>query len=365
MRRRIMKKELCKAGENGLLHVPELFDIPDAKWRREWFRKRVAITVCAIGLTVAAVIGGALIFGRIKGAGGHQGGGIGDNGIALPESETERGGDIESEKESETFTEQTESETQARTESESASESESEEPSVIEKDLSEAWRGENFIINFTDEVVDIDALLDRGFVGSEDSGSGAPVVMIIHTHTSEDYIGGGGFFKGPLSVVSVGDVVTDELRRAGLSAIHCTVIHDSGNRNSYLEARETIETMLKIYPSIKYVIDLHRMVISENGIPIKTLSKSGAAQIRLSVSAESGGVGDWRESLSLALSLRREMNGGGDGACMPVVLTGGGYNSDLSVYHLVAEVGSDQNSIEEAILAGRLFARAIAEVLVD
>ena len=360
-----MKKELCKAGESGLLHVPELFDIPDVKWRREWFRKRVAITVCAIGLTVAAVIGGALIFGRIKGtgAGGHQDDGIGNNGIALPEIETERGDHVESEKEIETFTDQTENETHAETES--ASESESEAPSVIEKDLSEAWRGENFIINFTDEVVDVDALLDRGFVGSEDRGAGAPVVMIIHTHTSEDYIGGGGFFKGPLSVVSVGDVVTDELRRAGLSAIHCTVIHDSGNRNSYLEARETIETMLKIYPSIKYVIDLHRMVISENGIPIKTLSESGAAQLRLSVSAESGGVGDWRESLSLALSLRREMNSGGDGVCMPVILTGGGYNSDMSVYHLVAEVGTDQNSIEEAILAGRLLARAIAEVVVD
>lgn len=359
-----MSKELSRAEEKGILRVPELFDVPEISRRRVWLWRRIVITAFAVCLSVAAIfIAISVLSGGNEKDGGELGGDGENNEILIPESESER--DAETEREVETVIEEATTEQADREkETESEADDESGSPSVIEKDLSETWRGEGFIVNFTDESVDVGALLDRGFVGSDNAES-APVVMIIHTHTSEGYVKGSGAFKGLASVVSVGEVVTDELRRAGVSAIHCTVIHDSSNRNAYLEARETIETMLKIYPSIRYVIDLHRMVISENGIPIKATSVAGVAQVRLSVSAENREIGDWRESLSLALSVRREMNSDGDGICMPIVLTGGGYNSDMSVYHLIAEVGTDQNSIEEAMIAGRLLARAIAEVVVD
>ena len=364
-----MKKELCQREEKGVLFTPDLFDVSEIKWAGR-SRKRILVSVaCAVVFTVIVVIFAVSFFGKSSGVeqGGISGDENGQNGVMIPGTETER--------ESIRYTETEgggkgeESESTARNETESITEAESEEkneeqPSCIIKDLSEKYRGEGFVINFTEEKVDISSLLDRGFVDSETAGNKAPTVMIIHTHTTEEYKKGSDYFRGPVSVVSVGEAITDELNRAGLGTLHCTVIHDSGNRNAYLEAKDTIQTMLEIYPSIKYVIDIHRMVISEAGVPIKTLSASGAAQVRLSVSAESSEIGDWHESLSLALSIRHEMNKE-DGICMPIVITGGGYNSNLSVYHLVAEVGTDQNSVEEAILAGRAFARAIAETVLE
>ena len=362
-----MKKELCQREETGVLLTPDLFDISEIKWSRRRLQKIFLSAVLAVAVTAVVVIVAMVFFGESDGVGqgGSVGGENGQNGVIIPDTESEQENVIENETEGKGT--ERESEGTEREEVESAIESESEKnepPSLLVKDLSEKDRGDGFVVNFTEEKIDISALLDRGFVDFEVSGNQAPTVMIIHTHTSEEYERGSDFFNGPLSVVSVGDVITDELNRAGLGAIHCTVIHDSGNRNAYLEARDTINTMLKIYPSIKYVIDVHRMIISENGIPIKTLSVSGAAQVRLSISAENGDIGDWRESLSLALSVRSEMNKE-DGICMPIVITGGGYNSDLSVYHLVAEIGTDRNNVEEAILAGRVFARAIAETVLE
>ena len=367
-RRINMKKELCQREENGVLFTPDLFDVSDIRWGRQRYHRIIFALTFAVALTIVAVLIIAAVWGNGNGMGTGQGGNSGyengQNGVVIPESDTESESFHETGTDGKGNAEETES--TAKNESEPVTETESEEEetfSVIVKDLSEANRGAGFVINFTDEKIDISSLLDRGFVEGEAVGSQAPVVMIIHTHTTEEYERGSNYFKGPVSVVSVGDAITDELNRAGLSTIHCTVIHDSGNRNAYLEARDTISTMLKIYPSIKYVIDVHRMIISEGGVPIKTLSPSGAAQVRLSVSTEKREGGDFRES-SLALSLRQEMNRD-DGICMPILIMGGGYNADLSVYHLVAEVGTDKNSVEEAILSGRAFARAIAAIVLE
>lgn len=364
-----MKKELCQREEKGVLFTPDLFDVSEIKWDRRSRQKILILAACAVVLTVVLVIAAVTFWGKNDGAGQGDflGDGNGQNGVIIPETETEH----ESIHDSETDEKGNdgESESTAKNETESITEAESEDenevqPSYIVKDLSEKGRGEGFVVNFTEERIDISSLLDRGFVDSESAGNKAPVVMIIHTHTTEEYKRGSDYFRGPVSVVSVGEAITDELNRAGLGTVHCTVIHDSGNRNAYLEAKDTIKTMLEIYPSIKYVIDIHRMIISEAGVPIKTLSPSGAAQVRLSVSSESYENGAWHESLSLALSIRHEMNND-DSICMPIVITGGGYNSNLSVYHLVAEVGTEQNSVEEAILAGRAFARAIAETVLE
>jgi stage II sporulation protein P len=93
--------------------------------------------------------------------------------------------------------------------------------------------------------------------------------MILHTHTSEAYAGVRSEYLD--GVISVGDALTQRLNVLGLTAIHCTVIHDGGEGNAYISARETIEMMLRVYPSIKYVIDLHRMELEYDGVPIKTV----------------------------------------------------------------------------------------------
>ncbi len=249
---------------------------------------------------------------------------------------------------------------------EGGSETETEPFSGIgDTDLSMWELGESYIVNYSGKTVDISGLLDSGFVDMEKRGSSGPLVMVIHTHTSEKYFAEDGKQSVFDSVVSVGDELNTRLNSLGLTSIHCTVIHDSGEQNAYLSARETIKTMLKIYPSIRYIIDLHRLELYENDTPIKTVSgtKDCSAQIRLSVSSESGWL--WQEDLSLALALRRELNGSGDRICMPTVLSPSRYNSDLSEYYIMADIGSCGNTADEARAAARRLAEAMAEVILE
>ena len=230
-------------------------------------------------------------------------------------------------------------------------------------DLSQIEKGDKYIINYTSKTPDISGLTDRGFIDCEKAGEAAPIVMVLHTHTSETYLGGENSFFG--GVASAGDVLSRRLNRLGLSTLHCTVIHDGDDKNAYLNARDTIKTMLEIYPSIKYIIDLHRLELEADGEILKTVSGSpdGSAQIRLTASAGSGDR--WQENLSLALALKSSLNRGGERVCMPAVLSQSTYNSDLAEYYIMVDIGSSGNSVNEAKAAAKRLADALADVLLE
>ncbi len=232
-------------------------------------------------------------------------------------------------------------------------------------DLSYAERGDEYITNYTGKKIDVSALIDIGFAATEIKGVGAPVIMIIHTHTSEEYLGAASdSFRGLKSVVSVGERLNEKLNLLGIPSLHCSVIHDAEGEDAYANARDTIETMLEIYPSIKYIIDVHRLrLVGEGGELIRTVSSTidSAAQIRLTASY--GDSSKSYEDLTLALALHSELNRGENRLCMPVNASGLTYNSDLSRYYLLADVGSIGNSADEAILAADRLAIALSRVI--
>ncbi len=372
-------KEVSRRRERSLL-----FEQPEPLFP-EWSpRRKIMLTrlVAAIILMAcAAVIWSVSVYGADRQNGSFNGGSPGhggdeSTGNGYQESETssewtspppqteERTENKEVTEESnkdETAEGDTSIESEASAEEET--ESEAETFKTKELDLSKTEKGENFIFNYSEKDADIRGLIDRGFVDRETVCGGAPLVMVIHTHTSEKYNSANGKPSAFDSVVSVGEMLNTRLNSLGLASIHCTVIHDGGEENAYLAARETIKTMLKIYPSIKYVIDLHRMHIEEDGYVIKTFSGSedDSAQIRLSVSSQSGVA--WQEELSLALALRGELNDGGDKICMPVLLTSSRYNSDLCEYYIMADIGSSGNTLSEARAAVIRLAASMAEVI--
>ncbi len=295
----------------------------------------------------------------INGGGWSQGSGIppaGDNG------ETERD---ESGSESEY-----ESDTEDKKESggsESAEDSESDTEEIVDKivssDLSLVERGDGYIVNYSKHQPDTEGLLEMGFQGGRYSYTEQPVVLILHTHTQEGYYDLDENEASHIltkSVVSVGERVAYELNRRGIPTVHCTVIHENDNE-AYASAAETIRDMLKIYPSIEYVIDLHRLeTVDANGKMLRTESAIGTAQIRLTVSSH--GVLE-RDTLSLALCLRRKLNGEGRRLCMPVVFTDSELNAEATPYYLKVDVGSWGNEVSEALAAGEIFAETLAEIL--
>ena len=351
-----MKNEVAQKREGRVLYEPPEPLFPDLPPRRN----KAFIRLAAFAIFACALL---LVWALSVSAGGDENNTetLITEEVTSPKTEeithlpteTERATESErqTEADEETILEDSEGETEKETQPEPAVE-------VIESDLSLAERGDSYIVNYTDKAVEIAELLDRGFLGSEERNSATPLVMILHTHTSEGYYGGKNEYLD--GVISVGDALSRKLNALGLTTLHCTVIHDGGEGNAYLYARETIETMLKIYPSIKYVIDPHRMELDAGGLPIKTLSPDGLAQIRLTVSADSEG---WQENLSLALELRRRLNEDGARLCMPPTLSPSRYNSDLSCYYLMVDVGAVGNTSKEAILAAERLAVAICDTV--
>lgn len=347
-----MKNEISERREGSVLYEPPepLFqNLPPVRLLKLRRAVAFAILVCVIAFVCIVAI-------SASGGGGEEG----TTGPLYEFWATEAPDVQQNENQSESLSESVEEISEVETEAE-IEETESPVPPTVEfveSDLSLAERGDSYIINYTDRAVEISELLDRGFVDCEEAGGAAPSVMILHTHTSEAYLGSRSEYLD--GVISVGDALSRRLNSLGLTTLHCTVIHDGGEGNAYIAARETIETMLRVYPSIKYVIDLHRMDLELDGIPVKALSNIGAAQIRLTVSADGGG---WQENLSLALSLRERLNADDTRICMPPTLSPSRYNSDLSTYYLMVDVGATGNTAREATLAAERLAVALCDTV--
>jgi len=211
--------------------------------------------------------------------------------------------------------------------------------------------------------------------------TGAPLVLIVHTHGTEAFTPQGINYYDPLSeiarsenknenIVSCGEIMAQILNQEGIPTIHCEIMHDAeGYTGSYDRSGETIKEYLKEYPSIQYVIDLHRdAVIRSSGELIKpvTYTKEGvAAQIMCVVGTgiNSDDNITWRRNLALAQQLREKLSLESENICRPTCLRDSSYNQQYSVYSLLIEIGAAGNTKEEALLATKTAAHALAAVI--
>ncbi|MBQ8416959.1 MAG: stage II sporulation protein P, partial [Clostridia bacterium] len=209
-----------------------------------------------------------------------------------------------------------------------------------------------------------------------------PLVLVLHTHASEGYlpegtkyvegnIGDATYSKdGSKTVLAVGKVLCDTLNQKGITAIHCTVMHDEeGLQGSYERSLHSIRFFLEHYPSIRYVIDLHRdAVINKDGEYLKSVGKvNGAevAQVMAVVGSDGGGseCPNWEGNLALALQLGELLNRDGARIFRPLSLRNSTYNQELAPYSLLLEIGTGGNSPEEAKRAAVLVGEALARLI--
>ena len=205
-------------------------------------------------------------------------------------------------------------------------------------------------------------------------------MLILHTHGTEAYSEDGAIFYeddgGELArsedarnnVVAVGKVLADALNEAGISTLHCTVMHDQAQyKDAYSRAKETVQRYLMEYPSIRLVIDLHRdSILKSDGSlvrPVTVADGKAAAQVRFVVGSSWGGEAHdtWERNLSLALKLRASLNEETPRLCRPVYLKSSTYNQELAPYSLLLEIGSSGNSLEEAKRAAVTVAKGLGE----
>ena len=208
-----------------------------------------------------------------------------------------------------------------------------------------------------------------------------PQVLIMHTHGSEAYTPDGTDTYVPTgecrtldttkNVVRVGDEIAKVLTEMGLTVVHDTELYDYPEYNgAYDRSLAAVRTWLEQYPSIRVVMDVHRdALVGEDGTiykPITTVGGEQAAQVMLVMG--SNALYDhpgWQENLSLAVKIQKEMNTLWPTLARPIGLRENRYNQQTTTGSLLVEIGAHGNTLQEALSAARMFARAAGAVLLE
>ena len=172
------------------------------------------------------------------------------------------------------------------------------------------------------------------------------------------------------NVIRIGNVIEEELKKAGIEALHDKTLHDYPNFNgSYANSLKTIEKYKAQYPSIQAVFDVHRdAFVADDGSKAKFVTDAGgakAAQLMLVVGTDAGGLehNNWRENMKLALQLQQFISEKYPTLMRGVNLRRERFNGHTTLGSLIIEVGASGNSMSEAENGARCAAQRIGEYL--
>ncbi len=254
---------------------------------------------------------------------------------------------------------------------------------VVETQYSTGELGYNdfYVKNSTDYDLDIGGYLARS-LGFEFEDTGDVQVLIVHTHTSESYLTyDAGYYHENFyprssdperNMLRVGKAVAQGLEKQGIGVVQATEVHDDPKYDgAYYRSWDTIERYIEEYPSIKVVLDLHRDSISygSGGGKVKpTFTYNGrkAAQIMIMAGYDPDGYYEfpfWEDNLTFALKLQDTAEKMYPGMTRPLYFGNFAYNMNINNGSLLIEVGTDANTLEEAVHTGELLSNVLARVL--
>ena len=201
-----------------------------------------------------------------------------------------------------------------------------------------------------------------------------PQVLIVHTHGSEaysmpegqGYVSTGSYRTAETdkNVVRVGDEIAAVLSAYGLSVLHDRTLHDDPAYNgAYGRSAASIESYREKYPSITYVLDVHRDAVQDSeGRQYKLITEEDprSAQVCFIMGVNHDG---WEENLKLAAAVQRTLVADHPTLMRPISLLNANYNQNISPGSVLVEVGAAGNSLDEAIYAGRMFADGFARTV--
>ncbi len=112
------------------------------------------------------------------------------------------------------------------------------------------------------------------------------------------------------------------------------------------------------------VIDLHRDALDSGEKTYYSIEGKKAAQVLLLLTTGEAGLyhPNWKENLKLGLELQTEMELLYSGLARPLCLSKERYNQQVCPGSFLLEVGTNLNTLEEALYGVRLFADCAAAV---
>lgn len=206
--------------------------------------------------------------------------------------------------------------------------------------------------------------------------SRGPQILIMHTHTTESF-SEETYNKGApdrnldetKNITAVGNAMEEVFLKNGINVIHDKTVHDYPSYNaSYQSAEATIRKNLNANNGIKVVLDVHRDGITrEDGTKVKMVTDINGektAQIMLVVGTNVNLTHDrWQENFKLASKIQAKAIDVYPSLMRPIDLRKERFNEHLTLGSLIVEVGSNGNTMEEAIRGGERIAEVISMVL--
>ena len=194
----------------------------------------------------------------------------------------------------------------------------------------------------------------------EKYGNDAPIVLIVHFSPKEAYSDGIGysetdpFYSEEKNVLEIGKALCTKLNENGIGAIH---IESYGHEGTLVSGREMyinkVKEVLKLYPSISYVLDVSRDICTENDKNMiketVSLENNTHAPIKIICGTNDTGVSKTqKDSIAFANDFAKYANS--TGTSLITKLTVGKYDFalDFSVPSIRIDVGSYANSYKEA-----------------
>ena len=237
-----------------------------------------------------------------------------------------------------------------------------------------------YVNNRTEYPLDA-SLLDGTFAAALPEEEG-PQILIVHTHGSEAYTMPPGQEYEPsgesrttdtsLNVVRVGDELAKTLEEAGLTVLHDPTLHDYPEYSgAYGRSLDAVNAYLAEYPTISFVLDVHRDAISDgDGTPYKVVSGVAglnAAQMSFVIGTDGGGLEHphWQENLKLAAAIQQRLTADYPTLMRPITVRNSRYNQHTTPGSLLVEMGAAGNSLDEALLSARLLGKALAETILE
>lgn len=195
--------------------------------------------------------------------------------------------------------------------------------------------------------------------------SSKPQVLIYHSHTREAYNDTGSNTQANpnLSVVAVGQVLGDELKKYGYNVIHDTEDHSIDYNNAYLDSRQAVKNYLNKYGSFQLIIDLHRDAGSIKSAFTYNLNNTLLSKVMF-VADKTNTFST--QNIALANNLTELGNSLYPGLIKPPEIYNHGivhFNGDLSSNSMLIEVGADCNTLQESKNTASALSRIIAQYL--
>jgi len=203
---------------------------------------------------------------------------------------------------------------------------------------------------------------------------GQPKVLIYHTHASESYLGPSGEgFAGEAgedaSVVSVGTALARELcEGCGIEVLQITNAFDEPYSGAYERSEAAIRLALEQYPTIACLIDLHRDAYEA---PTSLLRESFTCEIGGQAAARIETVlGEkarfFEENAAFEERIAQGLEESYPGLYRRSIhYENYYYNQFLIADSILIEVGSMQNTPEEARYSARLLAEVLGKALAE